>query len=48
MDKLVYFEIYCSTCQYCTLQESESPCYECLLYPVNNDSHKPVYWKETK
>lgn len=45
MDKEVYFNQYCSTCKYKDLLESEDPCDECLEYPVNTDSHKPVNYK---
>ena len=44
--KEVYFDKYCETCKYLNLDESEYPCYECLNYPSNTNSHKPVYWKE--
>ena len=44
--KEVYFGEYCKTCKYETLEESKDPCCECLTYPINLYSHKPVNWKE--
>lgn len=45
-DKEVYFHIYCQKCRYRELNESQDPCEECLSYPVNEYSHKPVKFKE--
>lgn len=42
----VEFDRYCKTCQYEKLEEAEAPCSECLEYPVNANSHKPVCYKE--
>ncbi len=42
----VYFHEYCKTCKYEKLSESEDPCNECLEYPMNAYSHKPVNWEE--
>lgn len=47
-DKIVYFGHYCSVCAYSTLPETANPCDECLGQPVNEDSHKPVCFKERK
>ena len=44
--KFVNFERYCPECQHKTLKEDDHPCDECLTYPTNVDSHKPVFWKE--
>ena len=44
--KEVRFDQYCNKCKYKDLDESESPCYECLEDPVNVYSHKPVHWEE--
>lgn len=46
IDKLVKFEEYCKTCKYRDLTEDKEPCCECLDYPVNEYSHKPVNWKD--
>ena len=45
-NKEVRFDLYCKTCRYYELAESEDPCYECLENPVNCYSHKPVNWEE--
>lgn len=44
--KIVYFDKYCLTCQHFLKEEYEEPCDDCLNYPTNTDSHKPVRWKE--
>ena len=45
-DKEVYFHLYCPRCAYFTLPEAADPCDECLAEPVNEDSHKPLHFKE--
>lgn len=45
-EKEVFFHKYCKNCEHCSKDESEEPCNECLLYPMNYDSHKPVMFKE--
>lgn len=48
-EKEVHFARYCRTCKYHALPETEDPCDECLAYPVNEDSHCPVYYmKQSK
>ena len=46
--KEVYYDKYCPTCQFKDESEDdpEKPCWDCLDQPVNQDSHKPVNWKE--
>jgi len=44
--KEVFFDKYCTTCAYKENKETEKPCPECLNYPYNINSHKPVRWKE--
>lgn len=46
--KEVFFDVYCPTCAYkdCKEDDPDKPCYECLEVPANQDSHKPVNWKE--
>lgn len=41
-DKFVDFNVYCSKCKYANCEEWDKPCDDCLEYPVNDDSHKPV------
>lgn len=43
--KQVYFGDYCKACRFESCPESEDPCDECLEYPVNLYSHRPVNWK---
>lgn len=47
-EKFVDFEKYCARCIYRARCESEDPCDECLSYPVNENSTKPVYFEEGK
>ncbi len=44
--KEVYFDQYCSKCEYNNETETGEHCKECLNNPVNNFSHKPVNFKE--
>lgn len=44
--KEVYFWEYCKTCKYEKTPENEMPCNDCLEYPANLYTHKPVNWKE--
>lgn len=43
--KEVRFDQYCKTCKNHDTPEDMDPCDECLYYPSNEDSHKPVNWK---
>lgn len=47
-EKEVYFDRYCSTCKHYTVDENGDPCDECLTHPSNENSHKPVNYKEDK
>ena len=44
--KEVYFDKYCKTCENSGKKESEDPCYDCLTEGSNENSHKPVGYKE--
>ena len=44
--KEVYFNEYCKTCKHSAAKESDDPCYECLTYPANTYSHKPIKYEE--
>ena len=44
--KEVLFDEYCKICIHYQLDECEFPCDECLGEPANEDSHKPLYFKE--
>ena len=44
--KIVDFAYYCKICKHADKEGIEDPCNECLSYPTNIDSHKPVKWEE--
>lgn len=44
--KLVNFYQYCKECKYKDIPENDDPCEDCLTNPVNEDSHKPVFFEE--
>jgi len=44
--KEVRFDIYCKTCKYYNKEEHEDPCWDCLNEGWNENSNKPIYWKE--
>lgn len=47
--KEVYFNEYCNTCKHEKTAEKDEPCAECLSYPANVYSHKPInYEKDEK
>lgn len=52
MGEIIYKEVdflkYCPECKYKNVDESEDPCDECLEYPTNAYSRKPVNFKEKK
>ena len=43
--KEVDFAEYCCKCKYSDLAEDSYPCDECLEYPCNEHSHKPVRFR---
>jgi len=45
--KIVNFA-FCRTCKYRFKKESDEPCCDCLELAVNDDSVRPVYYKENK
>ena len=45
LEEVDYFK-YCKTCQFEKVSPTEEPCYECLRFPVNEHSKKPVKWVE--
>lgn len=45
-DLIVEFDKYCKTCQHKKLEETDSPCDECLEHPVNQESHKPYCYEQ--
>ena len=46
MDHIVLFENWCSKCEHQKVKDTDEPCNECLDYPVQTDSTKPVNFKD--
>ena len=46
--KEVRFDIYCEKCKHGSKPEHFDPCNECLGYPCNENSSKPIKWEEKK
>lgn len=46
--KEVYFHEYCKKCRYEKTEQHEEPCNECLLEPLNWNTHRPVKYEEKK
>lgn len=44
--KEVYFNQYCQKCKHHELKDEQEPCNECLDYPINLYSHKPVKFED--
>lgn len=44
--KEVMFDKYCPLCEDYDKSEDEDPCYDCLNQGWNEDSHKPIMFKE--
>ena len=45
-EKEVLYSEYCSKCAHKKVKETEDPCNECLTYPSNIDSHKPLKFEK--
>ena len=45
-NKEVIFGKFCPGCEFAEKAENEEPCDECLEQPFNQDSHRPVNYKE--
>ena len=45
-NKIVRFDKYCPKCEYYDLGEGKDPCNECLYSPANQNSQKPINFKE--
>ena len=43
---IVRYDKYCDTCMFASVKETEDPCDECLNNPTNEDSRRPVNFKE--
>lgn len=46
--KEVYFSDYCKKCIHAKDEETEEPCNSCLTHGWNENSHKPIKFKEDK
>lgn len=44
--QFVDFKKYCKTCKNEKLRETKNPCNECLDYPINEGTSKPVKWED--
>ena len=44
--KIVEFDKWCPKCQNWEKGEDEDPCWDCLNQGWNDDSHKPIRYKE--
>lgn len=40
------FEQFCDQCEHKDKKETEEPCIRCIAEPVNQDSIRPVYFKD--
>lgn len=47
-EKEVLFDKYCVECEHFEKNEEDDPCCDCLSQGWNEDSHKPVEFKEKK
>lgn len=45
--RIVKFE-YCNSCENFNKKEDDDPCFDCLDQPINEDSRKPINYKEAK
>ena len=43
----VNYKEWCPKCEHFKLAEHEDPCHDCLNEPVNDDSRKPVMFKDS-
>lgn len=46
VNKEVLYSDYCPKCVNRDTAEADDPCDDCLAQPVNEHSHKPVYFSE--
>lgn len=48
IDHFVDFDKYCKFCKHAEVNDKKGgePCNECLNEPINQNSRKPVYYKE--
>ena len=46
MEHIVNYHKWCPLCKHCDKNENKDPCEECLTYPVNDDSRKPINFEK--
>lgn len=46
--RIVEFDKYCQFCEHVHVLETNEPCNECLTYPVNEDTHRPINFIESE
>ena len=46
VEKEVRFDLYCYKCKFHLTKEEDEPCRDCLNYPSNSHSKKPLRYKE--
>lgn len=46
INKEVYFSQYCKRCKHVKTPEDDDPCNECLTYPSNEHTHRPIKYEE--
>ena len=46
LTKEVLYEVWCATCKHWKEDEVSDTCNDCLNYPYNKYSHKPVNFEE--
>lgn len=46
MQKIVNFDIWCKKCEHYNVVDWDYPCDECMENPTNEDSRRPVYFKD--
>ncbi len=44
-EKIVDYYKWCCKCEYFKTDENKNPCNECLTYPTNLESTKPIKFK---
>lgn len=42
----VYFHEYCIKCKHVDKRAWDDPCNDCLACPMNEGSHKPIYFED--
>ena len=48
INKFVDYHKYCKSCKYSEIKETDEPCNTCLTNYINQNSKKPIFYKEKK